>query len=280
MSAPTATDGRAGSAPPGPDGDPGQETPLLLVLTGLHDLDALWFVQQARAAGTRCTVLTTEELSFALRRSHRVSDCAVVTEVDLADGTSVRSDAVGGVLNRSVEAPAVAWRHAPAAERGYATAELHAFMLSWLTALPCPVRNRPTPECLAGPVPNPLRVVAAALSSGLRCPDVRVGAARTPAPNALPLAAWRSAGAAARPQQLVVLDGGVVGGDAPTDVREGVTRLTASLGVDDALVGLEFLVSGDAWWFAGLSPLPELRSAGPTLVPRLLEVLVPESVRA
>ena len=36
-------------------------------------------------------------------------------------------------------------------ERAYAAAESHAFLLAWLTELPCPVINRPRAPCLSAP---------------------------------------------------------------------------------------------------------------------------------
>jgi hypothetical protein len=36
-------------------------------------------------------------------------------------------------------------------DRAYAAAEMHAFLLSWLSRLKCPVLNPPTPTCLSGP---------------------------------------------------------------------------------------------------------------------------------
>jgi hypothetical protein len=42
-------------------------------------------------------------------------------------------------------------------ERGYAAAEMTAFLCAWLSALPCPVVNPATPACLCGPAWSPLR---------------------------------------------------------------------------------------------------------------------------
>ena len=36
-------------------------------------------------------------------------------------------------------------------DRGYLTAEINAFLVAWLSALTCPVVNRPTTTCLCGP---------------------------------------------------------------------------------------------------------------------------------
>ena len=37
------------------------------------------------------------------------------------------------------------------ADRAYLTAEINAFLVAWLSALTCPVVNRPTTTCLCGP---------------------------------------------------------------------------------------------------------------------------------
>ena len=36
-------------------------------------------------------------------------------------------------------------------DREYVASEMMAFLVAWLSALPCPLLNRPTPVCLAGP---------------------------------------------------------------------------------------------------------------------------------
>jgi hypothetical protein len=36
-------------------------------------------------------------------------------------------------------------------DRAYVSAEMTAFLLSWLSELDCPILNRPTPTCLSGP---------------------------------------------------------------------------------------------------------------------------------
>lgn len=252
---------------------------MLLVLTALDDVAALSFVRASLAAGAQCTVLTTEAMSFARRRSHGLTDDGVVTRLEMADGTVVLSSNVTGVVNRMLAPPDLAWRNAIRQERDYASAELHAFTVSWLNALSCPVRNRPSPECLAGPVPHPFVAVMAAVSAGLACPIVRMGTGheREPA-RALFLGAVSAAGVGSHVRHLVCLDGFVVSDDAPSDVRIGVTRLASLLGLDEALVGLDFVVSEDTWWFAGMTPLPELRLGGRELTERLLTLLHPDPV--
>jgi hypothetical protein len=55
-----------------------------------------------------------------------------------------------------------------ALDREYAASEISAFLLAWLTSLSCPVVNRPTPRCLAGPHRRPQEWVHTAAQLGIR----------------------------------------------------------------------------------------------------------------
>lgn len=247
---------------------------MLLVLTPPEDSGALSVVRAARALGAPCTVVTPATASFVRHRSHRISDSARSTRVELADGTVLTDAGLSGVLNRLTGPPALAWGRAAGREREYATAELHAFTLAWLTSLPCPVRNRPSPEFLAGPRVHPLRALAAAGAAGLTCPAARLGPGHPPdAAAAVQQAAVAAAGPYARARHLVCLDGSVVADHVPDAVRSGLTRLLAALDLADALVGADFLVADGTWWFVALTALPDLQAGGPPLVDRLLAVL-------
>ena len=247
---------------------------MLLVLCGLDDDGALGFGRRAAASGVDCRIVTTEELSYLTRFSHRLGRAGVDTTVELADGTVLDAGALSGVLNRMLDPPVLAWQLADPAERDYAAMELHAVMLSWLHSLPCPVRNRPDPDCLAGPVRHPLVAAAAAHRAGLRCPEVRFDSAEPLAPaDALLAAAARAAGPGGRPVHLSCLDGEVVAPAAPPEVAGGVRALTAELEIRQALTGVDFVVGADTWWFAGLSPLADLRAGGAVLADRLLDLL-------
>ncbi len=96
-------------------------------------------------------------------------DAALLTPVDLsapgwryfaADpgrGTAVAGDRlisnnqITGVLTRLPSISEQELDHVAAEDRAYVAAEMRAFLLAWLSALPCPVVNRPTPDCLCGP---------------------------------------------------------------------------------------------------------------------------------
>jgi hypothetical protein len=88
-------------------------------------------------------------------------------------GTVVPEQEVTGVLTRTTsispyELPVIA-----EADRAYVATEMSACLLSWLSSLACPVVNRPTPGCLAGPPWRTPQWMAAAAAAGLRPPDLR-----------------------------------------------------------------------------------------------------------
>jgi hypothetical protein len=250
---------------------------MLLVVCGLEDESALWFARQATQSGVHCRIVTTEALSYARQFSHRLDSGEVHTVVQLADGARLVDSEISGVLNRAIQAPAAAWQLAAPAERDYATMELHACTLSWLHALPCQVRNRPEPDCLAGPLRHPFVMVAAAHAAGLPCPEVRFDTTGPLGPaDALLLAAAQAAGPQARPVQLVSLDGAVLGREPPEPVAAGVAAFAARVRADTALLGVDFFAGVGGWWFAGASPLPDLRAGDDGLCRRLLDLLAPD----
>lgn len=254
---------------------------MLLILCEIDDLVALRFAAYARAAGVHTRVLTGSALSFAARRSHRLSDrTGVSTEIDLPGRTSITDDALSGVLNRLVGPPAAAWRFAAAGERDYASAELYAFVWSWLSSLRCPVRNRPSPGCLAGPALGPLPVAAAARRAGLDCPDIRLGTETDCAAGDSELllqeSAWSCAGPCARPEQVVMCDGVAVTAEVPSGVAAACSRFAAEIGASRAVLGLDFVHERSRWILAGVTPLAALDRP---VCERLLDLLAGDASR-
>lgn len=84
------------------------------------------------------------------------------------DGRSFRLAKIQGVL---VSLPAVIESELPhivAEDRSYVAAEMHAFLVAWLSDAACPVINPPSPLCLMGPNWPPERWAWAAAQAGLR----------------------------------------------------------------------------------------------------------------
>ena len=82
-------------------------------------------------------------------------------------GRTVPRAAIRGVLTRLPEIAERDVRHVARADRPYVAAEMTAFLIGWLSSLSCPVVNRPTPQCLSGPVWSPERWAMTALEAGL-----------------------------------------------------------------------------------------------------------------
>ena len=108
-------------------------------------------------------------------------------------------------------------------------------------------------------------------------PDADVGS-RTPMLELLE-AAVRRAGPTARVLHLVVLDGRIMDGDGvehragapmPGGFAPAIARFAAAVGAVEGLIGIDVVVAGGRWWFAGMTPLPDLVFAGDALVQALV----------
>lgn len=73
-----------------------------------------------------------------------------------------------------------------AEEREYQAAELHAWLAYFLSALSCPVLNRPSPLSLGGPVLNPLGWLHLARAAGIPVSPVEVSSQDPPTAPAAP----------------------------------------------------------------------------------------------
>ena len=101
----------------------------------------------------------------------------------VADGEELATDDICAAL---VRLPWVSEHDLPridAADRAYASAEMTAFLTAWLSSLRCPVLNRPTTTCLAGPLWRPERWARLAASIGLPVEPVRRRAGTGPRPG-------------------------------------------------------------------------------------------------
>jgi hypothetical protein len=117
-----------------------------LVVANGWNATARNFTQRYREHGVR--LLTPDDLSragwvysFGGRSDHSQA---------LVDDRVISSEKIGGVLTRL---PCVSEQDLPqivSTDRAYVAAEMNGFLLAWLSALPCPVLNRPTPGCLSG----------------------------------------------------------------------------------------------------------------------------------
>jgi hypothetical protein len=137
--------------------------------------------------------------------------------------------------------------HIAVTDREYAAGEMTAFLLAWLSMLECPVVNRPTPNCLAGPHrPQEQWIYAAAK---LRIPVQTWRCSR------VGCAPWHnsSAGAACSAGATVSVIGEQCFGDVDLALHQYARRLAKAVGA--ALLNVRFtspradalFVDADVW---------------------------------
>jgi hypothetical protein len=119
---------------------------MLVIAANPHDEVARWLAARWQACGV--ALLTPAGLSVSgWRHYFPSSDRSRV----ILDGREVAACEVTGVLTRMPCVYEQELGHIVPADRSYVAAEMTAFLLAWLSSLACPVLNRPTPNCLAGP---------------------------------------------------------------------------------------------------------------------------------
>jgi hypothetical protein len=234
---------------------------MVAVLCEVADLPALWAARGLERRGVRVEVIGAPLLACALEWEHRIGGDGVSVSIRLADGRELSSAEPAGVLNRLSIAPSGPLEEAGGADRDYARQELHALFLSWLSALPGPVVNRPTPQGLCGHWRRPSAWAALAARAGLPVLPWRSADDSDRAP-------WPGVGTAT----VFVVGGRTIApaGGAPEWVLASCGRLAESSG--ELLLALE-LVPLLGWAFATASVTPDLSLGGEPLLDALQAVL-------
>jgi hypothetical protein len=150
---------------------------MLVVLAHRSDRGAQALVDRWKPYGAR--LLTAADLCVC---GWRHSLAAPEEGVAVVDGEQVRASDIRGVLTRLSRISENDLTEIVPRERPYAAAETNAFLLAWLSALPCRVINRPTPTGLNGPNWRPEQWALAAVQSGIPIRDVRRPAVLEPEP--------------------------------------------------------------------------------------------------
>jgi len=140
---------------------------MIAVLASRLDQEATALVAAWSAAGA--ALLSAEDLcspGWIFDPGDPAAGTAVVA------GQAVPVASLRAVLTRRPAVVAEELGAIAAADRSYVAAELNAFMVGWLSALPCRVVNRPTTRSLCGPAWNRLQWQAAAARAGVAwCDD-------------------------------------------------------------------------------------------------------------
>jgi hypothetical protein len=119
----------------------------------------------ARRGTDKVGVLTCADLSVPGWRHYAAT---AGSSVAVVAGHAVPVEDITGVVTCLPGVSELELLHIVPADRPYVAAEMTAFLLSWLSALSCPVVNRPSPSCLSGPYWRPEQWARAASRAGMR----------------------------------------------------------------------------------------------------------------
>lgn len=230
---------------------------MQLVVCTPADRPALWAACGLRQRGaTALELVSVEALVCAPHWEHRLAaDGTTRTIVRLADGRTIDSAAVSGVLNRVAAVPDTHLAGASAADREYARQEWWALLLGWLASLQG-VINRPAPFALAGPAYPEAHWRWLAAAAGLHPHPDFVDGRLAPDPGRL---------------RAIVLDDRTFGPPLPRAVARGAVDLARSAGA--RLLGVDFADDREGLRFARATALPDLTLGGDALLAGLSSAL-------
>jgi len=245
---------------------------MWLILCSTMDVSALWAyecLKQMRLSSLQ--LVTAESLASASRWEHRLSGGNTEIKITLADGRRIDGAHIRGVFNRLHAPSPLAIQRSVPSDLPYAQAEMQAFYLSWLHALPGAVINRPTPVGLCGPWFHPSEWTMRACRAGLRTPVYRQSAR-----DAEPASRQhcRPAAAGSSPvQSLIALRGQIFGGTVPPSVAKACAKLAEQ--AETELLGIDLAIDESGQWaFAGATAAPDLRCGGQPLLERMAQILL------
>jgi hypothetical protein len=236
---------------------------MWLVLGEQQDSAAWWAAEHLSRYGlVPLVTLTPSELVHAERSVHRLSAGDASLELTLADGRTIRSEEIRGVLNRMQLLPCSHLAGARPDDVAYAQEEWNALVLSWLASFPSIV-NRPSPQGLAGRWRSHAQWVALAGRAGLAAPTF------TQSSFARPVAPRPRAG----DEPVIVVDGAAYGpGARHPKAAQGCLRLAQLAGLRTMGCWLR-PDPDDGCSFVAATLLPDLRAGGQALVRALATAL-------
>lgn len=136
---------------------------MIVVVASRHDAAAREIV--AKWIADDAALLICEDLSSLGWRHHLFHPRRSTAVVS---GRIVRESEIRGVLVRRPWIFEQELTHIAREDREYVTAEMNAFLTSWLSHLSRPVLNRPRGTCLCGPAWRPQQWAQAAVSVGMK----------------------------------------------------------------------------------------------------------------
>ena len=222
---------------------------MIVVVASRHDAAAREIVARWGTQNAAC--LACEDLSTAGWQHHLFhrSESKII-----AGGRVVRESEIRGVLVRRPWVFEQELVNIAAADREYVSAEMNAFLLSWLSQLSCRVLNRPAGACLCGPNWRPQHWAQAASRAGFkveaarwRVPAVRKRRPRRPETHAEHLV------------EVTVVGDRCFGAADEADLASA-KQLAAIAGTD--LLGVRFFNGKRGPHFLDANPIPALKDPG------------------
>jgi hypothetical protein len=119
---------------------------MLIILAKREDPDAAWLAGRWRSHDA--VVVSAADLSMSGWSMHLASPGKSRARIA---GRDVGISDINGVIVRVAGVECEDLPHITPADRQYVASEMTAFLLAWLSGLPCPVLNRPAPGNLGGP---------------------------------------------------------------------------------------------------------------------------------
>ena len=198
-----------------------------------------------RWGADRAMALTPKDLSVSGWRHYEAAERPSVAVIA---GRNIPIRGISGVITCLPRVTELELLHIAPDDRGYVAAEMTAFLLAWLTELPCPVMTRPSPMSLVGPFWRREQWADLAAKAGLSVSPIfrQVSlehAANSGIPSTVP----------------VTVVGSRVAGNAHRRVLDGARRLARAAGVEILTVGVS--EAGPAGAFVSAEPAPDLSCA-------------------
>lgn len=242
---------------------------MWIIFCSSSDYSAIWAFEGLQRRGLAPLELVTAEcLGVARFWEHRVGGDGAHLKIGLHDGRTLCSSRIRGALNRIAAPSDTLIRRAVESDREYAAAEMQAFYLSWLNAVPGNVVNRPTPQGMSGSWHHISEWALMADRCGFKVPRYRQTDLD---PMERGYASLAPAGVSVT--NLVVLDGvGVFGSPVPEKLAASCQALAQA--EKNGILGVDVYQdpSGD-WLFAGAMPTPWLPLGGDPLLDGLVTLL-------
>lgn len=163
-------------------------------------------------------VVTCEEIIYSPRFTHFLSttstDCPVhITRLDANNALKL-----SGIINRIAVPPRDHLLALTENDRDYAFQELFSALASWLSAIQCPVLNRPTAVSLSGPTYSPVAWNQMAVDAGI-VPEIKAFELDRPEPVAKPTAA-----------RVIVFNNRIYGMGRRHELENACLRLSEKIG--------------------------------------------------